>query len=217
MELFGGVPPQIRTSGQRSAPFGQTTVPDSTLTCRKATESLRRVSNIGPISRLVISRSTIDPSVSVSRRRKPSTGMTSRIRSKDTGESPRITQAGRWVRACGHSVQDPNPAAVRHDATRPILLLEPALGEAIHPAPRPRCQFRSRLHPPHRPHESWRVMVIEVHPDDNTEETTEFRHPHLSEPFVAAAEYPFPRGKSPRPFGEVLSYEFWVLSCLVHH
>jgi hypothetical protein len=26
--------------------------------------------------------------------------------------------------------------------------------------------------------------------------------------------YPFPLEKSPRPFGEVLSFEFWVLSCL---
>lgn len=29
-----------------------------------------------------------------------------------------------------------------------------------------------------------------------------------------AAEYPFPHEKSLRPFGEVLSYEFWVLSYL---
>jgi hypothetical protein len=28
---------------------------------------------------------------------------------------------------------------------------------------------------------------------------------------------PFPLEKSPRPFGEVLSYEFWVLSCLVQY
>src|SRR5207249_9215616 len=28
-----------------------------------------------------------------------------------------------------------------------------------------------------------------------------------------AREYPFPLDKSPRPFGEVLSYEFWVMSC----
>ena len=27
-----------------------------------------------------------------------------------------------------------------------------------------------------------------------------------------AAEYPFPLEKSPRPFGEVMSFEFWVLS-----
>jgi hypothetical protein len=45
------------------------------------------VSNIGPVSRSAISRSTIDSSVSVSRSRKLSTGRTSRIRSKDTGES----------------------------------------------------------------------------------------------------------------------------------
>jgi hypothetical protein len=36
-------------------------------------------------------------------------------------------------------------------------------------------------------------------------------------PRDCAAEYPFPPGKSPRPFGEVLSYEFWVLSCLVQY
>ena len=33
----------------------------------------------------------------------------------------------------------------------------------------------------------------------------------------AAAGYPFPLEKSPRPFGEVLSYEFWVLSSLAHY
>ena len=156
------------------------------------------VSNIGPVSRSAISRSTIDSSVSVSRSRKLSTGRTSRIRSKDTGESPHIIQAGRWVRVCGHCAPTPNPAAVRPDATRPILPLEPALGEAIHPAPRPRCQFRSRLHPLRRPHESVAVMVIEIHPDNDTEETTEFRHSSPSEPLITAAEYPFPLEKSPR-------------------
>ena len=34
---------------------------------------------------------------------------------------------------------------------------------------------------------------------------------------IAAEEHLFPRGKSPRPFGEVLSYEFWILSCLAHY
>jgi hypothetical protein len=48
----------------------------------------------------------------------------------------------------------------------------------------------------------WRIMVIEIHPDNDTEETTEFRHPHLAESFVAAAEYPFPLEKSRRLFGE---------------
>jgi hypothetical protein len=57
----------------------------------------------------------------------------------------------------------------------------------------------------------WRCVIIIEHGDDDTEETTEFRHPHLSEPFVAAAEYPFPRGKAPRLFREVLSYGFWVV------
>ena len=41
--------------------------------------------------------------------------------------------------------------------------------------------------------------------------------PHLSEPFVAAEDYAYRREKSPRPFGEVLSYEFWVLSCLAQY
>jgi hypothetical protein len=56
------------------------------------------------------------------------------------------------------------------------------------------------------------VIVIE-HSDNDTEETTEFRHPSPSEPLVSAAEYPFPLEKAPRPLREVLSYEFWVLSC----
>jgi hypothetical protein len=38
--------------------------------------------------------------------------------------------------------------------------------------------------------------------------------PHLSRPFVAAEGYAFHDEKSSRPVGEVLSCEFWVLSCL---
>jgi hypothetical protein len=48
-----------------------------------------------------------------------------------------------------------------------------------------------------------RSVIIIEHGDDDTEETTEFRHPHLSEPFVAAAEYPFPLEKAPRLSGDV--------------
>jgi hypothetical protein len=53
----------------------------------------------------------------------------------------------------------------------------------------------------------WRVMVVAIHPDDDTEEAAEFRHPHLSEPFVAAEEYPFPLEKAPARSGK-----FWVLT-----
>jgi hypothetical protein len=60
------------------------------------------------------------------------------------------------------------------------------------------------------------VIIIE-HSDNDTEETTEFRHSSPSEPFVAVAEYPFPLEKALRPFREVLSYEFRVLSYLAQY
>ena len=40
---------------------------------------------------------------------------------------------------------------------------------------------------------------------------------HLSAKGFGGEEYPSPLEKSPRPFGEVLSYEFWVLSCLAQY
>ena len=61
------------------------------------------------------------------------------------------------------------------------------------------------------------VIIIE-HGDNYTEETTEFRHPHLSESFVAAAEYPFPLEKALSLSGEggkVYLVCFVRLVCLV--
>jgi len=43
----------------------------------------------------------------------------------------------------------------------------------------------------------WGMIVIE-HGDDDTEETTKFSIPHLSEPFIAAEGYAFRGEKSPR-------------------
>jgi len=64
----GGGPPHISTSGHKSAPLGHTTVPPSARTLRKISGSRFRSSNTGPIISAETSRSTIDPSVSVSRR-----------------------------------------------------------------------------------------------------------------------------------------------------
>ncbi len=76
----GGAPPQIKTSGQRSAPFGQTTVPPSTRTLAKTAGSLRIGSNTGPTSSRDTSRSITEPSVSSRLNLKPSRTLTSRIR-----------------------------------------------------------------------------------------------------------------------------------------
>src|SRR2546427_1505596 len=67
---FGGGPPQIKTSGHRSAPLGHTTVPASTRTARKSAGSLLIGSKTGPSSKAEMSRSITDPSVSVKRDRK---------------------------------------------------------------------------------------------------------------------------------------------------
>ena len=76
----GGGPPQISTSGHRSAPFPQTTVPASIRTSRNNAGSLRRASKIGPRISPDTSRSMTASFVSRSRKRKPSRGVTSRIR-----------------------------------------------------------------------------------------------------------------------------------------
>ena len=59
---IGGSPPQIRVSGQRSAPFGQTTVPASTRTCSKKARFERTSSKTGPVRKASTSRSTVLPS-----------------------------------------------------------------------------------------------------------------------------------------------------------
>lgn len=78
----GGGSPQIGTSGHRSAPYPQTTVPASTRTSRKNAGSLQRASKFGPCIGADTSRSMTTSFVSRSRRRKLSRGVTSRIRTR---------------------------------------------------------------------------------------------------------------------------------------
>jgi len=75
----GGGPPQINTSGHKSAPLGQATVPSSTRASRKRAESRRIDSKMGPTRRDETSRSITVSFVSVRRSRNPSSGTTPRI------------------------------------------------------------------------------------------------------------------------------------------
>jgi hypothetical protein len=56
-------------------------------------------------------------------------------------------------------------------------------------------------------------MIVIEHGDDDTEEATKFRHSSSLRAVRCREGYAFRGEKSHRPFGEVLSYEFWVLSC----
>jgi len=72
----------MSTSGHRSAPFGQTTVPFSTRALANDSGFSRISAKTGPTRNSDTSRSMIEPSVSVSRRRWSPIGLASVIRNR---------------------------------------------------------------------------------------------------------------------------------------
>jgi hypothetical protein len=144
----GGGPPQMRTSGQRSAPFPQTTVPPSARTSRNRSGERSRSSNIGPRSKWRTSRSITVSLVKCRRRQKPSSGSTPRIRSKfmrypryskgGMGCGPRYSAALRAQKVCAD-----HTTCVRSRSSRTT---HGANGRVSLPYPRP-------------PHSAYRVAL----------------------------------------------------------
>lgn len=153
MACSGGGPPHITVSGHRSAPFGQTTVPCSTLTCLKRFSSTLRGSKIGPTIRLERSRSMTDPSVSVSRNFHLSSGVACRILRSAMMSTCSIPEE-QWVLATAQPLQDSNPVATLHGGGPPIPRSKPMRGVEVHHDRLPTSPPRLMPQTPHSSHEN---------------------------------------------------------------
>ncbi len=108
-----------RTSGSMSAPFGHTTVPNSssTRTWRKSSGSWRNGSNIGPQSSPERSTSRIVPSEKRSQRTNPARGSAATIR---IGVVELITPGARWYREARASGPSASCFQAPANVARPI-------------------------------------------------------------------------------------------------
>ena len=169
----GGTPFQMRTSGHRSAPLGQDTVPPSILTFANVSGLSRIESKTGPISNGPTSRSIVDPSVRRSLRRYPGNGSTSAIRSSTIDSLTRVAESEQGSYQTG---RDPSPPVAPRGGRRPTPTPARALGAAGCPAT-PQAS-RSRRAPRARSirRGSAAAHGRKVHLDHDAEGSADFRH-----------------------------------------